>query len=753
MKRRISLLAAGVGLLFVLVACGALGMLEDDGDGQGVTVEVTATPDLGKPGGVAETFLSAWERGDFEGMYSHLGANSRASYSLQDFTNWYTSSAATMGLINLTTNINSVLPQGDAAGVKFQVTYNTHVLGEFQEENDMSLTFDGQRWGVVWSPQMILQGLCNACTLTLDAQTPARANIYDRDGQWLVQEDAAAVTVAVVPEQIGENFEEQMLEQLSPVLRQPVDTLRQQYEGLPANWEIALGDTDLETYNENRAVIGSYPSLRVYEKTGRRYFNALAPHILGYTSFIPEEECTQWQQLGYSCDAIVGQGGLEEWGEEFLAGRPSGRLSIYTTGGDFVRDVTTVDPTPSQSVYTTIDRRLQTIVQDSLLEAYRAGRETWAGGLFPSPGAAVVVIDVNNGEILAMANYPGYDPNVFNPVNQVPEAESRIQAYFNDYRKPFLSRATQGEYPPGSVFKVVSMAAALGEGGFTVDTPYTCLGFWDGLGVANRKADWLPQGHGTISLQQALTYSCDAYFYQVGLDTGNQNFDMIPNFARGFGLGQETGLEELDEAPGLIPDTEWMTQTRGRDWTISDSVNIAIGQGDVLVTPLQTANLFAAIANGGTLYKPRLVKEIAIIGEEPSWVSEPEVMGTLPVSPENLAVMRDSLWNVQRDRNGTAAYILSPSSIPLAGKTGTAQAPGEEAFPHAWFVGYAPADQPEIAIAVMIENGGQGADIAAPIFRRIAEEYLLGGFEDYTYPDFWYDEELYEEVTSSLRTE
>lgn len=754
MKRQNAQWFVVIALLLVpglLSACGA--NTGGDGNPQTFQLEVLPTPNPNEPDGVAQTFLTSWEQGDFQGMYSHLSSTSQASYSLQDFTTWYTTTADVMTLETLTTQLNAELTQENAAQVTFHVTYNTRMLGTIDHDLTMHLIFDGQRWGVVWSPTLIFEGLCNTCVLSLDAQTPARANIYDRDGQWLAQEDAAAVTVAVVPELISPDHETQMLEQLSTILRQPIDELREKYEDLPADWEIALGDTDFESYNANLGVFNSYPALHVYEKSGRRYYNALAPHVLGYTGFIPEDQCPEWQLRGYTCDEIVGIDGLESWGEEYLAGQPSGRLSIFTTGGEFVTDVTSVDPEPSQSLYTTIDRRLQTIVQNALEDAYYASRDTW-GAPSSSPGAAVVVMDVDNGDILAMASYPEFDPNVFNPTNLVPDSQARIQAYLDDYRKPLLNRATQGEYPPGSVFKVISMAAALGDGGYVPGTPYTCLGYWDGLGAANRKPDWLARGHGTISLASALTYSCDPYFYQVGLNTGNLDYGMLPRYARGFGLGSPTGLEQLNEAPGLIPDEEWMLQTHGREWTISDSVNVAIGQGDILITPLQAANFMAAVANGGTLYKPQLVREIRLIGEDPTWTAEPEEMGHLPVTPDNLAVIQESLWNVQRDPFGTAAHILGRSELPMAGKTGTAQAPGAGDLPHAWFVGYAPADVPQISIAVMVENGGQGADIAAPIFRRIAEEYLLGEAESpYSFPGFWSDPEEYEEAISTVTSD
>lgn len=752
MKRQILVWLA---LLLAMSGCSALDGLLDGSRGSGsnggeaVAPDASPTPDLNAPEGVAQSFLSAWEQGDYQTMYGHLNANSQASYSLDQFTTWYTTNTAIpMTLSSLTTDITDVMTQGQSAQVKFSVNYVTRALGGIDVDLTMLLTQEGGRWGVIWSPRMILDGLCDSCLVQLDAQTLTRGSIYDRDGQWLVQEDAPAVTVAVLPEEIPENFEDEMLEQLSLILRIPVSTIRQQYEGGQPTLEYALGDTDLETYDQNRGFFSSYPALRVYEKSGRRTLNALAPHVLGYTSYVPQEQCPDWEARGYSCDAIVGLTGLENWGQEFLGGRPGGTLSITSATGDLITEAVNVQPTPTQDITTTLDRRLQTIAQNALMEAFYAGGDTWAGGPFASPGASVVAIDVTNGDILALANYPDYDPNVFNPVNQVPETETRIQNYFEDARKPLLNRATQGEYPPGSVFKVVSMAAALGDGGYDVGTEYTCLGYWEGLGPDDRRDDWLPEGHGTITLGQALTFSCDSYFYEVGLQTGNQDFDMIPDYARAFGFGSPTGLTQLRESPGLIPDSSWMAQTRGRDWSIGDSVNIAIGQGDVLGTPLQIANMMAAIANGGTLYKPQLVRQIAPPDGDPSWTSTPEAIGTLPVSPENLTAMQNSLWAVTVDPGGTGYWAFGGSRLPIAGKTGTAQTSGDVTLPHAWFAGYAPADNPQVALAVVVENAGEGADFAAPIFRRIMEEYFLGSYAGY--PDWWYDPEAYEEVIAQL---
>jgi penicillin-binding protein 2 len=189
-------------------------------------------------------------------------------------------------------------------------------------------------------------------------------------------------------------------------------------------------------------------------------------------------------------------------------------------------------------------------------------------------------MDVNTGAILAMASYPYYDPNVLNPYNNHPLASgSYITDMLNDPRQPFFNRATQGEYPPGSLFKLVTIAAALDSGLFEADSQYTCTGVWAELGEADIRQDWLEGGHGTINLEQALTGSCNPYFYHVGLITGRQDYNLIPRYAVEFGLGRATGIQ-IEEETGLVPDPDWMQQTRGQEWTLADSVNIAIGQGD-----------------------------------------------------------------------------------------------------------------------------------------------------------------------------
>jgi penicillin-binding protein 2 len=449
-----------------------------------------------------------------------------------------------------------------------------------------------------------------------------------------------------------------------------------------------------------------------------------------------------YRARGYQGDEIVGLSGLELWGESYLAGTRGGVLSAYTSSGQYSGEIARRDALPAQSLYTTLDRNLQAIVQDTIEDAYRAASSTWAP---TAGGAAVVVMDVNTGNILAMASYPYFDPNVLNPFNNHPLlTDTYISDLLNNPRRPFFNRATQGEYPPGSLFKVVTMSAALGSGLFQPATEYTCNGVWTELGPASERLDWKEGGHGTITLVQGLAGSCNPYFYHIGLVTGQQDFNILPNYAREYGFGSLTDIQ-IDEESGLIPDPDWLFEERGQEWTLNDSVNMAIGQGDVLVTPLQMAVAISAIANGGTLYRPNLVDRIGLIGEEPSVVFEPHAVGHLSLTDEQIQAIREGMRGVTTQIDfGTAEYRLGSMEIPVAGKTGTAQVSQPGVPPIAWFGGYAPYENPEIAVVVMIENGGQGSGVAAPIFRRIIERWYDTRVLDY--PPDWFDPELFEFV-------
>jgi penicillin-binding protein 2 len=428
---------------------------------------------------------------------------------------------------------------------------------------------------------------------------------------------------------------------------------------------------------------------------------------------------------------MVGIAGLEAWGEEFLNGERGGVLSVVDASGNVIDVVADREPQPARSIYTTLDLEFQAAVEQALADAIATHPAANYG--------AIAVLDPSSGAVRALATYPTYDPKVFDPLRA--DSGEAVAALLNDPSQPLLNRATQGAYPSGSTFKIVTYAAALNSGLYDPETRYSSTGSWSRLGDEFIKYDWLSGGHGTVSLRTALVVSCNSCFYDVGYTIDGQDNTLLPRIAREFGLGQPTGIQGIAESAGLIPDPEWKMAEIGEGWATGDAVNMAIGQGYVQVTPLQMANIAAALANGGTLYRPTLVDRIGAAGDMPEEKPPPEINGTLPLSPEQLATVRESLWNVTHAGNGTATHRFQNFAVPVAGKTGTAEAP--PGLPHAWFVGYAPAEPftapdgravegPELAIAVMLENAGEGSEVAAPLFRRVVELYY--GIEPTPFP-------------------
>jgi penicillin-binding protein 2 len=266
------------------------------------------------------------------------------------------------------------------------------------------------------------------------------------------------------------------------------------------------------------------------------------------------------------------------------------------------------------------------------------------------------------------------------------------------------------------------MAAALEKGGLTPGSTFNCPGTWYGLGEDWPKTCWLQSGHGEVNLIQALTVSCDVTFYELGKSLYELDPTLLSRYARLFGLGAPVSLGITEEAAGLVPDNDWKVTELGEAWFLGDSVNLAIGQGYILVTPLQVATMVAAVGNGGTLYRPQLVLKVSASSEEPKQVFEPQELGQLPVRPETLSAIQEGLLGAATGPRGTATGAFEGMEVAVAGKTGTAENPDSE--PHAWFAGYAPADDPQIAVTVLVENGGEGSKVAAPLFRQVVEAFF-----------------------------
>ncbi|HEX9090570.1 MAG TPA: penicillin-binding transpeptidase domain-containing protein, partial [Anaerolineales bacterium] len=441
------------------------------------------------------------------------------------------------------------------------------------------------------------------------------------------------------------------------------------------------------------------------------------PHVLGYMSLIQPDEVDYYRRLGYKIDERVGRDGLEYYAEKSLAGVRGGALYVVDPSKNIITKLADTEPQPAQAVYTTIDYDLQLGLQRS---------NALSDGML----GAIVVLERDTGRVLAMLSSPGFNPNLFEPANY-------NYSYLIDdlyaSTTPLLNRATQGQYPLGSVFKIITMSAALQSGLYTKDSEYNCGYFFTEL-PGMEPHDWTydhyledgrTQASGQLTLTDGLMRSCNPWFWHIGLDFYNRGmFTAISDMARGFGLGSSTGIE-IGDTPGQIPDPTSQV----------DAINLAIAQGNTLITPLQVADFIAAVGNGGTLYTPHVIERIEPVSGDPTYVFTPTIRGTLPVSPENLAIIQEAMVSVVMNPRGTAyrtsAYGLNSfvtnTGIPVAAKTGTAESGYTD--PHAWFAGYTFAgreNRPDIAVAVLVENGGEGSVVAAPIFRRVLEIYFLG---------------------------
>lgn len=454
------------------------------------------------------------------------------------------------------------------------------------------------------------------------------------------------------------------------------------------------------------------PGVLVTVEPRRNYiYSKSAAHLIGYLGEINGDELQTGKYPGVRGGDSIGRYGAEKVFEHYLRGQRGGRQVEVDASGRLVRVISTVDSVPGKNIFLTIDNTLQQTAE-TMLEG-KAG--------------AVVAIDPSNGDVLVMASTPSFDQNDF--IGGI--SSKKWKKLLADEDRPMSNKCIQGEYPPASTYKVITALAGLEEGVVDLNTRSFCSGQYQFGNRAYRC--WKRWGHGDIDLLGAIEKSCDVYFYKVGESLG---VDALAQYARGCGLGKPTGIELENERSGLIPTAAWKKRRYGVAWQPGETLSIAIGQGFDLVTPLQMAVLTAAIGNGGTLYRPRILKSVRTTDNQSVEIKKPEITGGLPAGQETLDIIQKGLLDVVQGDRGTARKIRI-KGIEIAGKTGTAQVfsmkkkDRESDKPldynlrdHAWFICYAPADNPMIAISVIIEHGEHGSSAAAPVAGAIVREYL-----------------------------
>jgi penicillin-binding protein 2 len=641
----------------------------------------TPTPDPRRPEDAASAFFAAWQKGQYSAMYDMLAADARAATPRDVFVRRYTNIHQGIGEQNI-----AVQATGSATPdhlVPFSATRSLATFGNVTETNGLPLVQDPNgNWKVAWQPGLIFSGLTATTTVRVTPDIPARGKILDRTGKPLA-DNGSILSVGVVPGQIKD--EGALLQALAGALGLPPEVIKQRYQAGQPDWFMPIVDRPESDRDELQSKIGSVPGVALQDKPARVYpLGQAAAQVVGYVGHPTADELQKLASAGYDDSDWVGRSGLEAWGEERLAGTRGGVIQIVDQNGKVIREIARKASVPGQDLELTLDAEMQTAA---------------FGGLGDKIGSAVV-LDPRDNSVLALASNPSFDPNQF----VVGLTDDQWQQ-LNGGDHPLVLRASESAYPTGSIFKVITMAAGMENGVARTTDIYDCGLNWNGLpGVTLH--NW--QSEGKLRLSEALTESCNPAFYEIGLKLDQLDPGLLPTFARTFGLGKPTGIGGVSEVSGTVPDPSWKQQEIGEAWTSGDSVNLAIGQGYLLATPLQMANVYAALARGGPLLAPKIAQD-----------QDQLSLGSLNLSASTLAAIADGMRRVTTTPQGTAYYAFKDEKLPIAAKTGSAENENPDA--HAWFVGYLPPDKPTLLVLVMIEGGQHGGTVAAPVARALID--------------------------------
>ncbi|MCD6080619.1 MAG: penicillin-binding protein 2 [Candidatus Omnitrophica bacterium] len=513
-----------------------------------------------------------------------------------------------------------------------------------------------------------------------------RGNILDRYGREIAG-NKLSFCIQILPDKVKDK--KSVFGMLSQDLGLDINALQENYKkGFRAVFQPVKVAEDIP---KDKAIYlkekyRQVPGVMVEEEVKRIYpYENLCSHVLGYLGQLSQQELMELKPYGYRFHSLIGKSGIEKFYEPYLKGNDGGMLVKVDNQGRIKDILGKQSPTRGLDVYLTLDLDLQKKAEQIL------GEER----------GCIMVMDVHTGELLVMVSHPNFDPNVFLELD-----ESKISHYLSSWDHPLYNRCIQAVYPLGSIFKLVTATAGLESGALSSTTRFKCPGYFEFGG--RRYRCWKKEGHGWQNMGEAITHSCNVYFYQAGLKVGWKN---IISYARIYGLGNRTGIDLPYENKGLLPTPEWKLKIKGEQWYPGDTVNLSIGQGYLLVTPIQVLRFIAVIANGGYLVTPHICK--AISGES----TGKHLPQKLSVKNSTLKFLRRAMYAVVNSPTGTG-QLARLRGIKIAGKTATAQNPSGR--PHAWFVGFAPYTDPEIAFLFFVENGGGGGFITA----RMAKEFL-----------------------------
>jgi len=550
--------------------------------------------------------------------------------------------------------------------------------------------------------------------IRLQSMAPFRGVIRDRSGKILV-DNRPSYDLYVVPEEI--HHMDALLNRLAVLGNLEMAPVRERLTRAAGGYPFKPVCLKKDISREELAMLETrrfdLPGVMIKVRPQRHYFYGdLAAHVLGYLGEISEKQLQSGKFPNLKSGDLIGKTGIEWRWQESLNGGRGGEQVEVDAAGRRIKVISERPPISGADVSLTINRELQMLAEKALNGKH----------------GAVVAMDPRNGQVLALASSPSYDPNLF--ITGFDENTWKNMVSSSDY--PLHNRALTGQYPPGSVFKIVVALAGLQEGVITPGETFYCNGQYS-LGRGKYRC-WKRWGHGKVDLNRALVESCDIYFYNLGMRLG---VDRIAHYAHQLGLGQKTGLNLGLERGGLIPTAEWKQKRWGVPWQGGETVSTAIGQSFVLVTPLQVATFVSAVFNGGHVYRPQVTQWVRKSGGESIFEFAPQLIRDVKIKPEYLELVKKALSGAVNNPHGTGTKAKLVD-ITVAGKTGTAQvvnlkkekdakAKGEVPWKyrdHAWFVAVAPADDPRITVAILIEHGGHGGSAAAPIAKTLIEAYL-----------------------------
>jgi len=548
---------------------------------------------------------------------------------------------------------------------------------------------------------------------------PTRGLIYDRNGI-LLAENVPTYSLEIVAERVDDM--DQTLAEIGKLIEVSEDDIdrfehelkrRRRFEAVPLRFRLSDEEVALIAVNSHRL-----PGVEINSTLTRYYpLGYLTAHSVGYVGRINESELRTLDPSDYAATTYVGKTGVEKSYEPLLHGHVGYQQVETNARGRVLRILERTPPVPGQNLYLNIDVNLQRTAEKA----------------FEGERGALVALDPNTGAVLSLVSMPGYDPNLF--VNGIP-----LQTYreLSDSRdQPLFNRALRGQYPPGSTTKPFVGLAGLEMNEITAQHSVVCPGWYTLQGDDHRYRDWKKTGHGTISLTNAIIQSCDVFFYDLSFHLG---IDRLSSFLHQFGFGQRTTIDIGGEASGLLPTREWKRRVRKEPWFPGETLITGIGQGFNMATPLQIANAVATLSVQGKHMKPLVVRAIEDPATHQRSIMPPLQLSQVAVNdPANWQRIVHAMTMVVHSPHGTARRINHNLPYKIAGKTGTAQVFGikqDEEYvaediakrlrDHALFIAFAPADKPRIAIAVIVENGGSGGAVAAPIARKVFDAYLLG---------------------------